>query len=283
MQNIHHTKLQVTLYDRFHSLLVAANLVIAFVFASLLAIWWSHEFQAGKTGPDDMDGTRLPLTQVSLEQTDFLFDILPPTAAPSLSGDLAAIPDVLSSIKANETKSLFDGIEGSEGSRELGPIGTGGGSGSPGTPHALPESKRWSVVSLNPDFDDYVQMLDFFEIEVGVIRLSSNEVIRIASPGLGSHVIQSDRTAEKTSFYFCNTQTISRRWDARIVRDADIVLADSAVVHFYPEQTLARLRAAELKQVSLDEKGIDDVLTTRFAIVSTDSGFEFGVNEIEYR
>ena len=284
MDNIHHSKLQVTSYDRIHGSMVAAILVFGFLFLTLLAIWWSHEIHVGQTGPDGFEPVKaLPLTDVSFNQNDFLLDVLPPTAAPRLSNDLAAVADVVSSIKANETISIIDGIENSEGSRELGPIGIGGGTGIPGPPTALPEFKRWSVVYRNPDFNDYIQMLNELEIEVGVIRLKSNEVIRIENPGNGPQVVRSDRAAELTSFYFHNTKSTSRRWDTKIVRDAEIDLAESVVVHFYPEPTLEKLRTAEANQIAVDEKTVEDVLDTKFAIEQTKSGFEIWVKEIDYR
>lgn len=284
MDNIRHSKLEVTAFDRINGSLVSAILVVGFLFATLFAIWWSNEFQMGKTGPENLKPVkRLQLTEVSLDQTDFHLDLLPPTAAPRLRSDLAAVPDVLSTVQANVSKSFVDGLEDSEGSRDVGPIGPGGESGEPGPHCELPEPRRWSVVYQNPDFDDYVHMLEFFNIEIGVVRLNSNEIIRVKIPGNGSRVTQSTRADEKSSFYFNNTQPMSKHWDEKIVRDADVDHNDSALVHFYPEQAIQQLRSAESKKVIGEGKTVEDILTTKFIIVPIPEGFEVQIDEISYR
>jgi hypothetical protein len=184
---------------------------------------------------------------------------------------------------AAESTSKVDGMESSQGSRELGPSGPGGGTPYRGTPNPIPETARWSMVYENPDLADYVRMLSFFEIEIGVVRLKSNEIIRVKRLGSGLRAMPSSRANENTSFYFHNTRPMSRRWDAKLARDTELDLEDSVLVHFYPLQTIEQLRQTEMDRVAADGKSVEDVSTTVFSIVPTESGLEFQVTEIEYR
>lgn len=278
------SRLQVTAFDRLQGSLCAAIMVFGFLFAVLFAIWWSHEFSVRPfANPDFGEGHLLPLTDVSLDDEDLMLVELPPSAAPPLSSEIDAVVDVVSTINANEQRSVVDGILNSEGSREIGPTGLGGDIGKRGIPDKLAESKRWRMHIESPDFDNYRQMLKFFDIEIGVVRLNSNSIIRVQNSGNGFQSSESDRKSEKTSFYFQNTKSKTRRWDSQIARDVDVDLSGSTMVHFYPEKTLQQLRTAESNRVAKDGKSDDEILKTEFMIVSAKTGFEFQVREITYR
>lgn len=286
MNDTQDSRLQVTGYDRMQGSLLSAIGVVGFLFATLFAIWWSHDFiekpRSGGFLPPDEGRT---LTEVSLDNYDLILELeLLPTAAPQLSSDLDAVPEVVSTIQANQSKSIVDGLENSEGSRETGRIGLDGGPGGPGIPTpTLPEINRWTVVYESQDFGEYTQLLNSFKINVGVVRLNSNEIMRVKISGDGYQAVRSNRADENSSFYFTNTQATSRRWDAKIVRDANVDQSDSALVHFYPEQALARLRSEETKKVAGEGKTVEDILTTTFVFVPLDDGFEIRVDEISYR
>lgn len=277
---------RVTTYDRTNGFMISAIMIAGFLVAVLFIIWCTREIKEQRiTG--GVYPLRTEFTEVSLDEENFDLREFPPTAAPKFKSDIESISDAVSTVRAGEfLKSEVESQVDSLGAREVGPVGsTDGEDGIGKTPYnrILADHKRWSVIYRNSDLDNYVQILSFFNIEIGVVRLNDNQILRIKHNGDEPEVIQSDRSAEKKNFYFQNAKSVARRWDQRIVRDLKINVTDSTTVHFYPEQTLAKLREVEATHVSLDEKEIADVLKTKFSVVSTNSGFEFQIAEVIYR
>lgn len=280
--------LRVSTEDQTISWLLSAILTVGFLVCVLFVIWLNQQTKPAQGDVIVKDGKTWKLTEVSLDKSDSDLDLtdIPPAAAPELQLELEAIPDIVSSLQGSETpKSEFDGVEFSDGNREVGPPGErmGGTPRSPEPIELLPEHKRWSVLYQGLSAHHYFEMLKHFEIEIGVVSLNSNSIVRLKCVDSLWKAIQSDRKSEKSAFYFATSKSTSQFWDHNIARKQNVNLEDTATVHFYPAKTLKWLREAELEQANQDGRNHEAIISTKFAVKATESGFRFSIAEITYR
>ena len=272
---------RVSSYDRTNGFVVSAIMIVGFLVGVLFIIWWTQEFRLTFTQSEPMKPGKF--VNVSLDEVALDLSEFPPAAAPQFKTDIALVQNAVSTIKASElVKSDFKSDFDSEGTRRVGPIGIGGGPRGDDPEPTLPEHRRWRVMYKQVDYETYLRTLDYFQIEIGIVHLNKNRIVRVGQVNSDVVVCESDRAAESESVYFQNEKSIARRWDRKIARDQGVDLSNTATVHFYSDAALDAMRSAEAQRIQLDGKKIGDVKAVEFVIESEGAEFVFQVATIEY-
>ena len=284
MQKVQQSELaQVSTYDRTAGMLNASLILVGFLVATLFIIWMTmstKEERLGRPKP----GT--PPILVEVATLDELADLkeFTPAAAPQFKSDIQSLSDAVSTVKAglwtkvkNESDIISDGL------RKVGPTGIKDGDDGAGPNTSTPPHKRWKMTYQCGDISEYRNLLEQYQIKIGVVNLSSNRIQRISVAEGQFNVLESDRKQEESSFYFHNAKTIARRWDQRFVRNLGIDVAGTTTVHFYDAKTLAQLAELETQRVEREGKTIDDISKTQFKIESSEAGFQLKIEGIEYK
>ena len=116
-----------------------------------------------------------------------------------------------------------------------------------------------------------------------MLKRDSDEVFRVNDPAGQANVIPTNRTNEGTSLYFAHTKQRMMRWDEAIAVAAGVNTGDSNLIQFYSNEARARIREQEAKLLATDGRTIKDVRATLLRLVETDDGFDFVVDQINYR
>jgi len=160
------------------------------------------------------------------------------------------------------------------GSREGGPGGGGEG---------VPEYRRWKISYKAEDIETYKRQLSFWKINIGVLKRNSDEVFRVNDPAGQANVIPTTRTNEGTSLYFAHTKQRMMRWDEAIAVASGVNTDESNLIQFYSAEARQRIREQEAKLLAIDERTVTDIRSTMIRLVEVDDGFDFVVDQINYR
>ena len=274
---------KVSRYDLVSALLVSSLIIVGFFATILGLIWVTSTFNfdtqtsfvavenIGADGDDKPEGFEDDAFDPGVE--DF-----PEIETPQLAQALESVSDAVSTVKANLAErsgnAAVSGAGGGFGSREGGPGGGGEG---------VPEYKRWKITYKAEDLDTYKRQLSFWKIDIGVLKRASDEVYRVNDPAGPSKVIPTNRTNEGTTLYFAHTKQRMMRWDEAIAVGAGVDTADSNLIQFYSPKARMRIREQEGKVLAADGKSIGDIRSTMIRLVETKGGFDFVVDEINYR
>ena len=153
-----------------------------------------------------------------------------------------------------------------------------------GIPDAtVSEAQRWLVSYETTDIQQYARQLDFFGIELGVVRLNSNEIVRVG--GLSGSVLasESDRLQESETLRFSHKKRGMRRWDESLCRRTGVDLSDSSICQFYPESTRKIIRQVEAEALAEKGRKLSDVRQTILKVQPSGDGFQFIVLDFNYR
>lgn len=203
----------------------------------------------------------------------------PEVDVPQLADAIEAITEAVSSVNAN--------IEARDG--DAAEIGAGKGFGSreggPGSGNfkGVPEHKRWKIEYDTANMSEYAAQLSFFDIDIGVIAKSSNDVVRVDDPGGAANIVASDRESENESLYFVHEKQRLRRWDESIARKAGVDTAGSFTVQFYPETTRQLLRNVEGQYLAKEGRELGEVRRTRFKVIEEGNGYAYLITSVEYQ
>ncbi len=274
---------KVSRYDLISALLVSLLIIVGF-FATILGLIWftstfNYDTQTGFVPVENVgaDGDEKP-EGFEDDAFDPGVEDFPEVETPQLAQALEAVSDAVSTVKANladrSGSAAVSGAGAGYGSREGGPGGGGEG---------VPEYKRWKISYKAEDIDTYKRQLSFWKIDIGVLKRNSDEVYRVNDPAGPANVIPTNRTNEGTSLYFAHTKQRMMRWDEAIASAAGVNTEDSNLIQFYSKEARARIRAQEAKFLATDGRTIKDVRATLLRLVETEDGFDFVVDQINYR
>lgn len=155
------------------------------------------------------------------------------------------------------------------------PLGSGPGEG--GGAHL-----RWYIrFSDNGTLDTYGKQLDFFDIELGLLKGSTIELLSGFSKAKVSHKTLTGGGEKGDQLYFTWAGGGRKKADVALFKKkANIDATQGIIMHFYSTktvQTLARLEKAKSK------KPVSQIKTTYFIVRKKGTGYEFFIPKIIYR
>ena len=275
---------KVSSYDVLSGFLVATLLIVGFLTTILAMIWVTSTFnydtpagyelveQAGEDGDDKPEG-------FEDDAFDPGVDDFPEVETPQLAQALEAVTDAVSSVKATLAKRTGDaavsGAGGGYGSRQGGPSGSSDGT--------IPEYKRWKINYKAGDIETYKKQLSFWDIEIGVLRLDNDDVFRVSDPAGAAKVVKSNRNSEGESLYFSHIKPLMMRWDQTIARQAGVNTDDVNMIQFYSNKARQRIKEQEGKLLAADGRKAKEIRATIVKLADTGSGFDFIVDQINYK
>ena len=269
-------------YDRLNAVLIAFITLFGFLFAVLFLIWLTSVFDfsrrvagplvvANEPGDSKPEGVADDILEPGVEE-------FPETEVPQLANALEAVTDAVSSVRASLEKRSGDaavmGAGRGYGSREGGP-GTGG--------DGIPESKRWIINYEAGDINTYAKQLSFFNIDIGVIHQTKNDIWRVNDVGGAASVQKTSRERENKSLRFTHEKIRMRRWDQELCKRAGVDLANTVQAQFYPEATRVIIRGVEAAALEGTGRTLNQVKNTILKVVPVGNGYEFVVIDILYR
>jgi hypothetical protein len=165
---------------------------------------------------------------------------------------------------------------GNPGSAE----GTGGrplGSGGPGRGGAKRE-QRWMVVFADKsDLNSYARQLDFFRIELGLLKAVENRLIYVSSVSTERPLTREVRTADSEKRLFMNWEGGDRKKaDADLCRKAGLDPSGGVFLHFYPPELENRLAELELSYAG---RTAAQIRRTVFEVKRSGDSYEFVVTD----
>lgn len=273
---------KVSRYDLVSALLVSLLIIVGF-FATILGLIWitstfNYDTQTGFVPVENIgaDGDEKP-EGFEDDAFDPGVEEFPEVETPQLAQALEAVSDAVSTVKANladrSGSAAVSGAGPGYGSREGGPGGGGEG---------VPESKRWKITYKAEDIETYKRQLSFFKIDIGVVKRESDEVYRVSDPAGPANVIPSNRENE-TGLYFAHVKQRMMRWDEAIATAAGVNTDNSNLIQFYSNKARLRIREQEAKFLATDGRTIKDVRSTILRLAAAGDGFDFVVDQINYR
>jgi len=274
---------KVSRYDLVSALLVSSLIIVGF-FATILGLIWitstfNYDTQTGFVPVENIgaDGDEKP-EGFEDDAFDPGVEEFPEVETPQLAQALEAVSDAVSTVKANladrSGNAAVSGAGAGYGSREGGPGGGGEG---------VPEYRRWKINYKAEDIDTYKKQLSFWKIDIGVLKRNNDEVYRVNDPAGPVKVIPTNRTNEGTSLYFAHTKQRMMRWDQAIAAAAGVNTEDSNLIQFYSPEARRRIQEQEAKLLAIDERTVNDIRSTIIRLVATPEGFDFVVDQINYR
>lgn len=169
-----------------------------------------------------------------------------------------------------------------EGKKGGGAEGQGGGEGTKGRGWggggAVPPQQRWSITYTGTQTEDaYAALLDFFQIELGVLRGGNR--LTYYSNLASKRPTQRNGGAAEDRLYFAWKDGGRIDADKSILKKAQVLTEGAIIVHFYPKALEAQLLAIEKK---FKNREIKDIRNTKFSIRPAGRGFEFFVTDQSY-
>jgi hypothetical protein len=282
-RHIHDTvETKASSYDKLNATLIAAIMLFGFLFSVLFLIWLTTVFDfsrraagpvvlANEPGDTKPKGVADDVLEPGVEE-------FPEVEVPQLANALEAVTDAVSSVRASLEKRSGDAAQmgrgSGYGSREGG-TGTGG--------DGIPEHKRWIINYEAEDITSYAQQLSYFNIDIGVIHQTRNDIWRVNDAGGAAKVIQTDREKEKLTLRFAHKKQRMQRWDEELARRNGVNLSNTITNQFYPESTRQIIRQAEATALQAAGRELRQVRNTIFKVEAGGNGYVFTVVDILYR
>jgi hypothetical protein len=279
-------EIEVSLYERVASMLMAMLILLGAVVICLLVAWLSirvfypkppppPEFRIEQVGggtSDGIVGESMQMDSPTHQDIGRESDI----AEPDLQDTLTTLLETVS-----DAPSEFDDpvITDTDVEKRMGgaqQIGTGTRSGygfGPGRP-GIPPHMRWEIrFDEGATVDDYARILDFFKIELGV--LGSGKVVYVFNLTNGKPNTRTGPSKDDQRLYMSWRQGKMREADDELLRRAGVPKA-RIVLQFYSD-ALEQI----LLHLEVDYKGRQPgtIRKTRFAIKQVDGGYQFYVTD----
>jgi hypothetical protein len=187
--------------------------------------------------------------------------------------------DVISAIQDNPTDFLEPVPQG--GSPGIGKGGRPGGTGKRGSGDGgstAPRSLRWSInYTASQTIDSYARLLDFFGIEIGVMR-GGERMTYVSGFSKGTPIVKKGGSNEDR-LYFVWKDAGRRQADQKLLDKAKVSTANAVVVQFFPTQLEEQLASLEKSFKGRDAK---DIRQTRFGVRRAGDSLEFYVIDQSY-
>lgn len=279
-------------FDRVTSLMLSLLLFVGILFIWLTAAWMSTiswrttneavevkllevaEWGDGEEGvagnePELGEGMRGAEEQILAEDV--------PVTDYADPADLAS--DVISAIQDNPTDFLEPVPQG--GSPGIGMGGRPGGTGKRGSGDGgstAPRSLRWSInYTATQTLDSYARLLDYFGIELGVMR-GGERMTYVSGFSKGTPIVTKGGPTEDR-LYFVWKDAGRRQADQKLLDKAKVSTANAVVVQFFPTKLEDQLASLEKSYKGRDAK---DIRQTRFGVRRAGDTFEFYVIDQSY-
>ena len=270
--------LVVSTYDRVSAGLISSILSFGFVaFLLLLALLANVRAEPKASLP--VVTPPLPITSVTSDDSSVIpeLDVENEFPVPDSKLSLDLISDAVSTAKMSfgtNPDGLLDGGVRLKDPRDPGPVPT---------IDQEPEASRWLISYETTDIEEYARQLDFFGIEIGVVRSGSNEIIRVSRLQNTPLTSYSDRQQETQTLRFSHRKQAMKRWDQAICREAGVDTTNSLLCQFYPESTREIIRQVEAETLARKGRKLSDIGQTILKVQLSGNGFEFVVLDFNYR
>ncbi len=276
----YHIETNVSSYDRLNGFLIAMIILVGFMVTVLFLLWFTSVFDFSKrvpvqltylepAGNEKPEGFEDDINEPGVEE-------FPEVETPQLKDALEAVTDAVSSVRANLEKRDGDAAEMGKGSgygsREGGP-GSGNG-------NVVPEYKRWQIEYESSDIRVYARQLGYFEISIGCVNKTANDIILVDNLGASMQTKLTDRKAQDKTLRFGHTKQRMLRWDEKLAKDAGVDTSERILTQFYPMKTRVLLRNAEQAYLQQAGKTLEDVRQTIFRVDAVGAGFEYNVQDM---
>jgi len=268
--------LRVSRYDLLNSSLIAAILIASALFLMLaVMVFLPTQKKSGPGGILIDDFTTKVESELEVENVDPSLADAPDLENPVVDvGQFDQVSESLSSVRAAIPGKGGFGL-GEDGHGEI-------DRRRPAPPGIDSPSSRWKISYELSDLDRYSAQLRFFEIELGLVSQSKNEILRVGDIGKTNLVVHSNRSLEAESTYFVPLDEAAKRFDRKLIRMASLDQPNTLIVHFYPNSTLNLLRDVEHKSLPNGKK-IEHVEQTSFQLIPRGSGFDVRVERFEFK
>ena len=268
-------------YDRVNAFLVAAMVMLGFLFAVLFLIWVTTvvDFSRPTEGPLVVTGEEAGEEKPKGEADDAEdpgVEEFPEVDTPQLANALEAVADSISSVQGALEKRSGSAQQMGKGSG----FGSREGGGKGGT--GIPEYKRWIINFSAANPETYAKQLSFFKIDIGVVSETKQSIKRLSDPGGSKRIINSNRKTEEKSLYFVHKKQRFLAWDRVLAGEAGIDTNKALTVQFYPEETRQLIRIAEDKKLKEFGKELGDVKNTIMKVVPSGNGYKFEITDFIY-
>jgi hypothetical protein len=282
-----HDVIEVSLYERIASMLMALLVLIGSVVFCLLVAWLSRRVfyapppklpevrieQVGGGTSDGIVGESMQMDSPTHQDIGRESDI----AEPDLQDTLTTLLDTVSDAPGDFDDPVITDtdVETRKGGAQQ--IGTGNRSGygfGPGRP-GIPPHMRWEIrFDEGSTVDDYARILDYFHIELGVLS-GAGQVVYLSNLTKAKPDTRTGPSKDDLRLYMSWRQGKMREADDELLRRAGVPKAKH-VLQFYSdaiEQTLLNL------EVAFRQRQPGTIRKTRFAIKKAGSGYEFYVTD----
>ncbi len=278
--------LKTTSFDRASSLLTATIVCAAGLLFFLLMLWLMNLDRAftpprvggGNNGIEIFPGTPRPAMSPLVASPNVVTDDPSVQAVPSLIDQLVEVLEQVSQIEAPLVDEPPGGVPG------RGPGADGGGSEVEiVVPPTESDPERWVfVIDRIANIDEYSQLLDQFEIEVGTFDTSGRFAFlsRVAAP---RPTLRRPITSRDERFYTLWQSGTLAAFDATLFRRAGIESRDQQYVHFFSAKLEAELRQLELKATRANGHRLSEIRRTWFTIEKNGTSFRFRVMKQQQR
>lgn len=275
--------LQVTVYDRVASMLLALLALVGISVACLLLVWLSNRLLVvqravpvtlqplgGGAEWGELLGS-MQLESPSPEEVAAQADL----EIPEFRQMVAAVAEAVALRRADLVDpALEDNSPAARGGRSQG-TGSVVGYGEPGDGSGN-RPQRWEIeFAQGATLDLYARQLDHFGIELGAISVTSQIVYaaNFSSPAPSRRV---GRRADEQRLYMAWRDGALKEADRRLLTRAGVDVAGKVVVQFFPPELEQRLAALEQQFADRQPRSIRK---TRFGVRASPAGFEFYVIE----
>jgi hypothetical protein len=284
-------RLHASLYDRVSSGLLATLITVGTVVSLLLSVWLSSRLfvparkaapvqwaQINQEGEGGGDGRATGGSQLDTPSKEPVVGKDPETADVEeiVSGvDRAVATKAAEMEQPDLAEAMRQGSQGTGGGIFGGPgdgRGLDRGKGRPGLP------RHWEIAFPKGNtLEAYARQLDFFGIELGVLRRDSTIVyaFHLAKPKPDTRVV-GDPEKNENRYYLSWRDGDLQKADRALLARAGIQAEDQVVLQFLPRETEEKLYLLEGSYRGLERKKIGK---TRFGVQPAGDGFAFYVLE----
>ncbi len=276
-------RLTVNSYDRTASLLVSLLVMVATVFLSLFIVFLfrtftpqidAKPFELFDPGPpgDAPKGYADEPEPPGLEDA-------PELEEPMLQDTLTAISNAAATKVAMLSNEAFDAADRAGRGSGLGDArntGVGGGGGDD-----CPKEMVYEPASQA----DYEQMLDFFEVEMGVIARDGKIYYarNLSSPNPTTRVGTREEENKLKRFYFISTGNPLKDMEVKIAQKAGIMKNGGLILTFYPDQRKGELYGIERERMNENNiKERSQVKKTVYRFFRVGSAYDFKIESQTY-
>ena len=270
-------------YDKLSALLVALVSVIGFLVFIMFLIWLTMtiEFQpATQSTILEPAGNEDRPKGIADDWQEPGVEEFPEVEQPQLSDALEAVTDAVSTIKGRLEQ--YDGTAPEMGrGRGLGDMRQAG-SGTGNSP-IIPESKRWEIEYVAGNMAEYLTILENFDITLGAVSQTSNQIHYVDDLTAATPRTNTGLRRDEPRLYFMNTKNRMRRWDSNKIASTGVDMRNKLVVQFYDEPVRQTLRNLEREVYERAGRTLIEVNKTFFRVQPVGGGYEYYVEEIQYR